>query len=714
MNLFFVRAKRVFAFALALVLLTGTNLGLVTTVSAAGAETTSLYTLIGAEYYPDNADAQGILASGALKGDKMVEIRFPGAGDELITLSEGTLLAKNFSSNYDSQNWLPFLCHINGEFAGYPSSTTPLAVPGEGNTQVEVSYRLLLEGYDDVPELAGSIMVQGKYQLHMLNKLSADTYMGYMAQLKKSLVTMLSSVLSPNSAIVFEGLVLNENPQKDKALKSSFSKITAQMAESCYDSNNLLKIYNLLNEYKTNGLIYYYRNSEAFITEINVLSEYLTALLAADPSNGLTAEDKMAGLEALMTFANGIKPGVAAYASYLPRLEEIMATVKSSLSSPNEAIDLTSSNLEKLVDTLENGSEFEVAVDYTSTCLTTTVSVELCNHIFDSEADADCNFCGGSRPDTSGSGTIGGDGTTGGGTTGGDGTTGDGTTGGGTTGGGETTGGETTGGGGVSDVTVSAVKSISQFQKCLMEANAGDVIKLSKEMTMSKDVSVNCSITIEGADKLDDTDHVLFLNSANAGIHADGALNVASSVDGYVPVKANNSYTYTLAEVSAPKTSGDVAGSKSEKFNAVRYLFLDLDPTNGMALDALRTSMAISELDGYTVTLSIDGNDGTGLVKTSDHLTVSAYNSKGVCISQITYVVIVMGDTNCNGKVNTSDATVTRNISMGKESSSEVRMASDVNFSGTLGAPKINSSDVSYMMAKWFAWDQDKYVSNMK
>ena len=94
---------------------------------------------------------------------------------------------------------------------------------------------------------------------------------------------------------------------------------------------------------------------------------------------------------------------------------------------------------------------------------------------------------------------------------------------------------------------------------------------------------------------------------------------------------------------------------------------------------------------------------------------MTAKNSNGKVVATVSYVLVVMGDTNCNGKVNTSDAVVTQNIGMGNTgSSTAVKMAANVNLNGTLDDPKINSSDVAYIMAKWFSWDLNTYVSNLK
>ena len=233
-------------------------------------------------------------------------------------------------------------------------------------------------------------------------------------------------------------------------------------------------------------------------------------------------------------------------------------------------------------------------------------------------------------------------------------------------------------------------------------------------VTLTEDIPVSGSVKITGTDKLNTSGHVMTLTDPKASIAADAPLNVASGVDGYVPVKTPNANTYTLAEVKHPETGGKTAGSKTEKLNDNRYLYLDLDPINGMTLDALSASTDFGDLSEYTVKFSIAGNSGSGLVKTADRLTVQAFNADGKCVATITYVVIVMGDTNCNGKVNTSDAAVTKNISMGKEASLEACMAADVNFSGTTDSPRVNSSDVSFTMSKWFKWELNQYTSNLK
>ena len=55
-----------------------------------------------------------------------------------------------------------------------------------------------------------------------------------------------------------------------------------------------------------------------------------------------------------------------------------------------------------------------------------------------------------------------------------------------------------------------------------------------------------------------------------------------------------------------------------------------------------------------------------------------------------------------------------KNINFGETYDLAVLLAADVNFSGTVAEPKINSSDATYIMSKWFDWGKNAYVSNLK
>lgn len=248
----------------------------------------------------------------------------------------------------------------------------------------------------------------------------------------------------------------------------------------------------------------------------------------------------------------------------------------------------------------------------------------------------------------------------------------------------------------------------------LKTAQNGSVFHIAQNTAMTVDAEVSADVSITGAERLDPNGHTIWLVSADAAVTADGELRIGTQLEGYKVLREAGTFRYTLAETGAPEIGEPVAGSKEEKTDTARYLFMDIDPAKGVTLSELREIFKFRGLADNTVTLLIDGNDGSGLVKTCDCLEASAYNEAGDCIARAVYTVIVMGDTNCNGRVNSSDAAILNSISSGGEYSREIRLAADVNFSGTAAEPKVNSSDAAYIMNKCFTWAAGKYVSNIK
>lgn len=751
MNLILERMKRAFSFAVALLLLI-LNTGIVSVASAANdAVSTDLYALIAAEYFSEDAAASAILTSGVLRGNSPVSIRSPGSNDALLSLEGTTLTAKSFASEYNDLKWTAYRYTSGAEQEAIHGST--VSVSQEGLFRAQVDYQLILTHVDrNVLLLPANLMAEADNQLYVLDKLTNenDPYMGYMSKMNKTTVSMLAIAVSPSDPVNIG--MIHDDAKKNTALKECFSSVISDMQKTCYASGSkTLKIYDLLTQYKAEkdegaglGLAYYYENSEAFLTELGLFSGYLTEMMREDPDNNLTKEDKIIGLERLAAAAEKKGVKIGEYAELIPQLEQKMATVNRMLTAPNAKIDVGHDALVTLTKILESGATV-TKYDEQPT-LHATVIADLCCHIYDDDGDTDCNACGTVRlipeEDDSGSGGDSGSGSGGnnqggssdsssGGNSGSSGGSGDGNnSGSGSTGGSADSGsneGNGSGGdnnesssgsesGSFSGPIIHSVSTISNFATRVARADDGDIVRLSRSMTMTDHVSVNGVITIDNANKLNQAGHTLVLNNAIAAVTADSALNVGSAVDGYMPVMEQNNgkYIYRLTEMNAPKIGGEVAGSKFSTHNNARYLYLDLDPANGMTLNQLHAGTYFSQLSGYSVTFSVEGNDGSGLIKTADRLLVTACDNSGNTIAKVTYVVIVMGDINCNGKVNSSDAAAAKNIGMGETCDLEARLAADVNFSGTPDAPKINTSDVSYIMAKWFAWDLNKYDSNLK
>jgi hypothetical protein len=161
-----------------------------------------------------------------------------------------------------------------------------------------------------------------------------------------------------------------------------------------------------------------------------------------------------------------------------------------------------------------------------------------------------------------------------------------------------------------------------------------------------------------------------------------------------------------------PTIASPAAGIKVVTANGNKCLLVDIDPNLGMTLYELADKTSYAGFEDCSLHFEIAGNDGTALVKTSDRMTVSAWKN-GVKVAEVQYIVIVMGDANCNGIVNSSDATAMCSIYFGATYSLEAMIAADVNFTGTFDAPRINSSDAAYISAKYFTWGRS-YQSNLQ
>jgi len=125
-----------------------------------------------------------------------------------------------------------------------------------------------------------------------------------------------------------------------------------------------------------------------------------------------------------------------------------------------------------------------------------------------------------------------------------------------------------------------------------------------------------------------------------------------------------------------------------------------------MTWDAFLANAVFEDLAAYELTFSKEGSE---LVKNADELAVVAMQN-GKAVAKISYVVVVLGDTNCNGKVNSSDTPHMKDIYRGDYTVLEtkynatqiaaIELAADANWNG-----KVNSSDVTMIMNKYFHWE---------
>ena len=298
-----------------------------------------LYSII-ADNYGD-AILSEMMKSGALKDNVVINVREPdpNEAESLIELKDGYLTAEPaYASDYEGLFWVPYSYGENGTENLFNGSYT---VRWSGKS-VKVQYILILDNYTaaDVAAIVGrvsALKTEANEQLETLNRLAS--YYDTMGQLDKTKLGALNGVIGVTDFTPGDG---TDTDAENLAMREYFTAMVGGIIANNLDSNNYLKIYNMLGAYldpNTGGLTYYYNNYAALNAEIESLSGYLTGMLAD--------EEKQAALVIMVTAA-----GYPEYAEKIENLATVMEEVKEALTPPNAMIDLESPNLYKLIDAL--------------------------------------------------------------------------------------------------------------------------------------------------------------------------------------------------------------------------------------------------------------------------------------------------------------------------------------------------------------------------
>lgn len=303
---------------------------------------TVLNSLTAKVYLSGNDKANAILSSGALTvGNDAVNVRYPDNDNGLVKLSGDVLTALNYPSDYNNLEWVAdTYTVVNGDQKTVHSfnGKTEVSVTETTYDRIEVVYRLNLTNIEDATilellNLPKKLSDQANQQIAALDRINRH----------QSNIQQLDRVKFGALLGVIDVAELNEDEQKNEELKQYFKSVVQAIVAECLEDSSLT-LYNLLIGYEKDGLSYYYRNNEKFLSEISKLSGYLTAMMNDD--------EKVAAIEVLLTSA-----GYPQYSERISDLESVLAEVLEDLVAPDAAIDVNSPNLLKLTDALEmNGS----------------------------------------------------------------------------------------------------------------------------------------------------------------------------------------------------------------------------------------------------------------------------------------------------------------------------------------------------------------------
>ena len=220
------------------------------------------------------------------------------------------------------------------------------------------------------------------------------------------------------------------------------------------------------------------------------------------------------------------------------------------------------------------------------------------------------------------------------------------------------------------------------------DAKIDDTIVVNSSVKMDGDISISSAktLTIKGAGLIDQNGHAFNLGHKDAKLVADSnSLTVKITVAGSYElskVTQGEMTTYSVKE----KTSGGGGGGGSYTGS---YIYLDVQPS-GINAKQLQTAVRKYFSDSSAEVTIYSGLTASGLVTNGASIYVSGSRAGS-------YTVIIMGDTNCNGKTDSGDAVKMRNHYFGTATLSGVALeAADMNRNGKVDAGDAVKNRVKY------------------
>lgn len=261
----------------------------------------------------------------------------------------------------------------------------------------------------------------------------------------------------------------------------------------------------------------------------------------------------------------------------------------------------------------------------------------------------------------------------------------------------------------------------SELAKALKEATDGSTVYVNIPATLGENVTLTSSVEIVSASNIDFNGNKITLktgktlvsdSSITANVVAEKGYKITETVSG-------GKYTYKaealIPTIAIPtvnvQPSGNIRGARVEAAN--KYIYLDTNP-NGISSATFRSLVTFATTNADTVTYEIKNNGSTlgsgDLVPTGAKVTVTAKNASGASAT-VTYTVIILGDTNCNGRIESGDATrISLHYAGVRTMTGDALLAADTNRNG-----RVESGDAVKISAKYaYAWNDKSYKSALR
>ena len=237
------------------------------------------------------------------------------------------------------------------------------------------------------------------------------------------------------------------------------------------------------------------------------------------------------------------------------------------------------------------------------------------------------------------------------------------------------------------------------------DAKTGDTIVVNSSVKMTGNIAINSAktLTIKGAGLIDQNGHAFELGHKDAKLVADSdSLFVKITVAGNYELGkvTQGEMTAYIVKVKSSDDDDDHGGGGGGGGYTGNYIYLDVQPS-GINAKQLQTAVRKYFGDSSAEVTVNSGLTASGLVANGASIYVSGSRAGS-------YTVIIMGDTNCNGKTDSGDAVKMRNHYFGTAQLTGAALeAADMNRNG-----KVDSGDAVKNRVKYQNWGG--YSSTLK
>ena len=237
------------------------------------------------------------------------------------------------------------------------------------------------------------------------------------------------------------------------------------------------------------------------------------------------------------------------------------------------------------------------------------------------------------------------------------------------------------------------------------DAKTGDTVNVNSSVKMTGNIAINSAktLTSQGAGLIDQNGHAFELGHKDAKLVADSdSLFVKVTVAGNYELNkvTQGEMTAYIVKVKSSDDDDDHGGGGGGGGYIGNYIYLDVQPS-GINAKQLQTAVRKYFGDSSAEVTVNSGLTASGLVANGASIYVSGSRAGS-------YTVIIMGDTNCNGKTDSGDAVKMRNHYFGTAQLTGAALeAADMNRNG-----KVDSGDAVKNRVKYQNWGG--YSSTLK